>query len=99
MQFGAGMELEARDRANETQMSDVYDKLTSLLRDLFDDDDIVATPDLRAADVDGWDSLAHVRVVLAVEKAFNVKFKAAEINAMKNVGDLANSISAKLSGG
>ncbi|MBI1185983.1 MAG: acyl carrier protein [Alphaproteobacteria bacterium] len=80
-------------------MSDVYDKLTSLLQDVFDDDDIVATPDLAAADVDGWDSLAHVRVILAVEKAFNVKFKAAEINVMKNVGDLANSISAKLAGG
>jgi acyl carrier protein len=80
-------------------MSEVYDKLTSLLQDLFDDDDIVATPELAAADVDGWDSLAHVRVILAVEKAFNVKFKAAEISAFRNVGDLASSISAKLNGG
>jgi len=80
-------------------MSDVYDKLTALLQDTFDDDDLIATPELAAADVEGWDSLAHVRLILAIEKAFAIKFKAAEISGFKNVGDLANSISAKLSGG
>ena len=79
-------------------MSQVYDKLTPLLRDVFDDDSIVATPTLKAADVDGWDSLAHVRVILAVEKAFGVKFKAAEVNSFKNVGDLAAAIAAKGAG-
>lgn len=79
-------------------MVQVYDKLTAVLRDMFDDDDIVATPALKAADVDGWDSLAHVRLILAIEKEFGVKFRAAEINAFKNVGDLADTITAKLNG-
>lgn len=79
-------------------MGDVYDKLTAVLRDVFDDDGIVATPALKASDIDGWDSLAHVRVILAVEKAFGVKFKAAEVNGFKNVGDLAAAITARGSG-
>lgn len=83
---------------NVKNVTQVYDKLTDVLRDVFDDDDIVATPALKAADVDGWDSLAHVRLILAVEKAFGVRFKAAEINAFKNVGDLADSITSKLGG-
>jgi acyl carrier protein len=75
---------------------DVYDKLTAVLRDTFDDDDIVATPELKAADVDGWDSLAHVRLMLTIEREFGVKFKAAEINTFKNIGDLAACITSKL---
>lgn len=77
-------------------MTQVYDTLTNVLRDVFDDDDIVATPALKATDVAGWDSLAHVRLILAVEKAFGVLFKAAEVNAFKNIGDLADSVTAKL---
>lgn len=77
-------------------MTQVYDTLTNVLRDVFDDDDIVATPALKATDVAGWDSLAHVRLILAVEKAFGVRFKAAEVNAFKNIGDLADSVTAKL---
>ena len=74
----------------------VYEKLTGVLRDAFDDDDLVATPALTANDVDGWDSLAHVRLMLAVEQAFGVRFKAAEVNGFKSVGDLADTIAAKL---
>lgn len=77
--------------------STIYDRLTTLLRDTFDDDELVATPELTADDVDEWDSLAHVRLMLAVEKAFGVKFSAAEVNRLKNVGELAALIQAKQS--
>jgi len=73
----------------------IYDRLTALLRDIFDDEDLVATPELTADDVDEWDSLAHVRLVLAVEKAFGVKFSAAEVSRLKNVGEFASLIEAK----
>lgn len=78
-------------------MQNVYDKLTQLLQDVFDDDDLVATPELSAADVDGWDSLAHVRFILAIERAFGVKFSAAEAGSFANIGELAQAIHAKLS--
>ncbi len=73
----------------------IYARLTEILRDIFDDDDIVATPDLTADRVDGWDSLAHLRVVTTVEKTFNVRFAASQIAGLQNVGDLARLIEAR----
>jgi acyl carrier protein len=78
-------------------MNDIYDRLTGILVDVFDDDDLVAKPSLSAKDVPGWDSLAHVRFVLTVEREFSVKFSATEISSFKVVGDLAKAIEAKLS--
>jgi acyl carrier protein len=62
--------------------------LTAVFRDVFDDDEIVLRPDLTADDVDGWDSLAHIRLILSVQKKFGVKFSPIEMNRLKNVGDL-----------
>jgi acyl carrier protein len=70
----------------------VYDKLTSVFREVFDEDDLVVSPRMTADDVDGWDSLNHIRLMLAVSKAFGVKFTASEIGALKNVGELADLI-------
>lgn len=73
----------------------VYAKLTDIFHDVFDDDAIVVRPELTADDVDEWDSLAHVRLVLAVEKKFGLKFSAAEVGRLKNVGEFAALIEAK----
>jgi acyl carrier protein len=75
--------------------SQIFAKLTELLRDFFDDEDIEATPTLSAKDVDGWDSLAHVRLILAIERAFKVKFSTSEIGRVENVGELAMLIKQK----
>lgn len=72
-----------------------YDRLTAILRDVFDDDSIAATPELTADDVEGWDSMAHLRVMFSVEEAFGVKFAASEISGLKNVGELAGLIESK----
>jgi acyl carrier protein len=77
------------------ETKDIYDKLTPILRDVFDDDTIVLRPDLTADDVSEWDSLSHIRMVLTVQKAFNVKFSAGEIGKLKNVGELVDLISEK----
>jgi acyl carrier protein len=74
----------------------IYQRLTTILRDVFDDDTLVAGPDLTADQVDGWDSFAHLRVILTVEKAFNTTFSAAQISSLKNVGELAELIEAKV---
>jgi acyl carrier protein len=73
----------------------VYEKLTTVFRDVLDEDDLVLKPNMTAEDVDSWDSLSHVRLVLAVSKAFGVKFSAAEVGRLKNVGDLVEMIQAK----
>jgi acyl carrier protein len=69
-----------------TTRESIFERLTVILRDVFDADDIVATPDLTAQKVPGWDSLGNVRLFLEVEKAFSVRFSAPEIASLKNVG-------------
>ena len=78
-------------------IQEIYKKLTEILRDIFDDDTIVARPELTAASVDGWDSLKHIRVLLTIEKAFQIKFSAAAIGKLATVGELAALIEAKTS--
>jgi acyl carrier protein len=70
----------------------IYARLTGIFQDVFDDDDITATPELTAKDVDGWDSLAHIRLMLTIEKSFKVKFSTAELGRLQNVGELATLI-------
>jgi acyl carrier protein len=74
---------------------DVYAKMTEIFRDVFDDDAIDVTPDLTAADVPEWDSLSHIRLVLAVQKAFQIKFSAAQTANLKNVGEFVDLIRAR----
>jgi acyl carrier protein len=77
------------------QQTEIYEKLTTIFRDVFDEDDLSLTPATTADDVDGWDSLTHIRLVLAVSKAFGVKFSASEIGNLKNVGEFAALIEKK----
>ena len=75
--------------------SEVYQRLTTVLQEVFDDDELEAKPDLSASDVDGWDSLKHLRLILSVQDAFHVSFSAAEIGNLKNIGELAKLVEAK----
>jgi len=77
---------------------EIYKQLTEIFRDLFDDDTIVLTPETTAKDVDGWDSMMHVNVVLAVEMRFKIKFKTSEVESLHNVGHLADLVETKLAG-
>ena len=73
----------------------IFNKLTNVLRDVFENDDIIATPDLTAHKVEGWDSLGNVRLFVEIERAFAVRFSAPEISSLKNVGQLADLIQRK----
>jgi acyl carrier protein len=66
----------------------VYARLAEIFQDVFDEDSIQVTPELSAKDVDGWDSLTHIRLILTIEKAFKIKFSTSEIGKLENVGDL-----------
>jgi acyl carrier protein len=74
------------------QDTEIYSKLTDVFHDVFDDDTIEVNPELTAKEVDGWDSMTHIRLILSVERAFKVKFTTSEIGALKKVGDLATLI-------
>lgn len=75
--------------------AEIYRKLTDTFHDVFDDESIVVRPELTAKDVEEWDSLSHIRLVLSVEKAFGLKFSASEIGRLKNVGEFVALIQAK----
>ena len=73
----------------------IYAQLSDIFKDIFDEDSINVTPELSAKDVDAWDSLAHIRLILTVEKAFKMQFSTSEIGKLENVGDLVALIRAR----
>jgi len=78
------------------QQQDIYTQLTVVFHDIFDDDTIVLTPGLTAAEVPEWDSFNHINLIVAVEGKFKIKFQTAELESLHTVGHLADLIAAKL---
>lgn len=76
-------------------MDDIYQDLTPVFQEVFDDESVVVTPELTARDVADWDSLSHIRLMVAIEQRFAIHFSASEITSFKNVGELVASIQAK----
>ncbi len=75
---------------------DIFAKLTEVFHDVFENDDIVLSDATKADDIEGWDSLANVRLMVTVEQAFRTKFSAAEISNLKNVGEMVSLIEQKV---
>lgn len=78
------------------ERTDIYDKLNDIFVDVLDLDEVELTDSTTADDIEEWDSLSHVQLVVAIEKAFGIKFTALEIMKWKNVGELVDSIAQKL---
>ena len=73
----------------------VFERLNTIFRDNFDDDEICLTDETSAEDIEDWDSLEQINLVVAIQDAFGIKFNIDEVNAMKNVGEMADAILAK----
>ena len=80
----------------EMDQAEIYEQLTTIFRNLFDEDTIVLTPETTAADIEGWDSFNHINLIVAVEAKFGIKFKTAELDELHNVGHLVTMIERKL---
>ncbi len=76
--------------------SKVLDSLTQIFRRVFDDATLLINTEMTAKDVEGWDSLNHINLIVSVEKEFGIQFTTKEIMLFRNVGDFARSITAKL---
>jgi acyl carrier protein len=74
------------------QDPEIYARLAEIFQSVFDEDSIKITPELSAKDVEGWDSLTHIRLLLTIEKAFKIKFSTSEIGKLQNVRDLVTLI-------
>lgn len=83
---------------NQTSQTEVLARLQSIFDDIFLDE-VVLTPELSAHDVEEWDSLLHISLVVAVEEAFDIRFRVGEVEATKNVGDFADLIMKRANNG
>jgi acyl carrier protein len=70
-------------------MERVLAGLTKIFRDVFERDDLVLEPTDTAADIEGWDSLKQVEIIIAAQERFGIKLNSREVDALANVGDLA----------
>ena len=70
-------------------MAETLQRIQTVFRNVLDDETLVLQPATTAADVENWDSINHITLIVAVEREFKVKLTTAEIAALKNVGDLA----------
>lgn len=74
---------------------DTQKELNDIFRDVLENDDLVITRETTAADVEEWDSINHIQLIVAIEKHFRIKFSSQEILNWKNVGEMADSVDAK----
>lgn len=74
------------------EKTEILHKVEEVFRDVLDNEEITLAEITTANDIDEWDSLTHVELVRAVEKAFVIRFTSAEILAWKNVGEMVESV-------
>ena len=71
---------------------EVMDRLTEIFRDNFDDESIVLNDETTADDIEDWDSLAQIDLIVAIQKEFNIKLKIDEANSTNNIGEMIDLI-------
>jgi acyl carrier protein len=80
-------------------MSDTFEHLQNVFREVFDDEAMVISRAMTAADVEDWDSLRHMDLITSVEHEFNVKFTTKDILGLGNVGEFLDILEGKLNHG
>ncbi|MBQ6896023.1 MAG: acyl carrier protein [Oscillospiraceae bacterium] len=68
----------------------IFEELTEIFRDIFDDEEIELTDETTAEDIEDWDSLEQINLLVAIEKKFSVKFQLSDVNGLANVGDMVS---------
>lgn len=77
------------------EIENVLDQVQEIFRDILDEESLIISHSTTANDVDGWDSLTHIQLIVAIEKKYKVKFSSKEILSWKNVGELIESLNSK----
>jgi acyl carrier protein len=75
---------------------EIFEQLNEVFRDVFDDDAITINDATNSDDIEDWDSLEHINLVVAIEKKFGFKFDIKEVGKMKNVGEMVDIIIARM---
>jgi len=74
----------------------ILETLQEIFRDLFDDKDLVLNRDISADDIEDWDSVAQISLILTIENSFNLRISASELEGLANVGEIADLLESKL---
>lgn len=75
---------------------EVFERVNAVFRDIFDDDHIVVTDTTTANDIEDWESLEHINLIVGIENEFGIKFNMGQVNGMKNVGEMVDIILTKI---
>jgi acyl carrier protein len=78
------------------QPNEILTQVNDIFRDVLDNEDIQLTPASIADDIDEWDSLSHVQLIVAIEKHFKIRFNTSELTSYRNVGEMVDGIQKKL---
>jgi len=76
---------------------EIKTRLTTIFRDIFDNNSIVLSRETTARDIEDWDSLAQISLLVAIENEFNIKLSLDEVKSLRNVGDMLDVIWSKVS--
>jgi len=72
--------------------NEVFEEVRKIFRDNFDDDDLVIVDETNSSDIEDWDSIEHINLVIAMEKKFDLKFNIREVGKLANVGEMVDLI-------
>lgn len=75
---------------------EIIEELQEIFREIFDEDELVISRDTTAEDIEDWDSLTHMQLIVEIEKKYGIKFTTAEIKKTANVGEFIDIIKEKL---
>lgn len=75
---------------------EIMEIVRRIFRDVFDDEDLEVNDSTNSSDIEDWDSLEHITLVVSMEKEFNLKFDLKEVNKLANVGEMVDLIASKL---
>ena len=70
----------------------ILEKLTTVFRDVFDENSLTLSSESTAQDIEEWDSLNQIKLILGCEKAFNIRLRPREINTLENIGEMVDHI-------
>jgi acyl carrier protein len=78
------------------ERTEIFEKLNEIFNDVLDLEDVALTDATCADDIEEWDSLSHIQLIVAIEKTFGIKFTSREIMKWANVGEMVDTILTKI---
>jgi acyl carrier protein len=85
-----------KHKINNMEKNEILIQVQDVFCDILDEESIILGYETTSNDIDGWDSLTHIQLVVAIEKHFKIKFSSSEILSWKNIGEMITSLSVKL---